>query len=64
MDYFSPGEVVERSGISVETLRYYERIGVLDHIERGPSGRRRFAATDLPGGTGGGRPAARQLQRT
>jgi len=46
-DYLSPGEVVRRSGFTLDTLRYYERIGLLDHVERGPGGRRRFAARDL-----------------
>lgn len=46
-DYLSPGQVVERSGFSLDTLRYYERIGLLDRIERGPGGRRRYADDDL-----------------
>jgi DNA-binding transcriptional MerR regulator len=47
MDTFSPGEVAERSGFSLDTLRYYERIGLLDGIERTRSGHRRFAQSDL-----------------
>ncbi len=46
-DYLSPGQVVERSGFSLDTLRYYERIGLLDRIERGPGGRRRYADDDV-----------------
>ena len=46
-DFFSPGEAVERSGFSLDTLRYYERIGLLDKIERDPGGRRRFDDGDL-----------------
>jgi DNA-binding transcriptional MerR regulator len=46
-DFLSPGQVVERSGFSLDTLRYYERIGLLDRIERGPGGRRRYADEDL-----------------
>jgi DNA-binding transcriptional MerR regulator len=46
-DTFSPGEVAERSGFSLDTLRYYERIGLLDGIERTRSGHRRFAQGDL-----------------
>jgi len=30
---FSPGEAAEQSGFSLDTLRYYERIGLLDNIE-------------------------------
>jgi DNA-binding transcriptional MerR regulator len=40
-------EVAERSGLSVHTLRYYERIGLLDRVERATSGHRRYDANDL-----------------
>jgi DNA-binding transcriptional MerR regulator len=43
----SPGQAAERSGFSLDTLRYYERIGLLDSIERAPSGHRRFRGEDL-----------------
>jgi DNA-binding transcriptional MerR regulator len=43
----TPGEVAARSGFSVDTLRYYERIGLLDRPERSPSGHRRFGEDDL-----------------
>ena len=43
----SPGQAVEQSGFSIDTLRYYERIGLLDGIERAPSGHRRFGDDDL-----------------
>jgi DNA-binding transcriptional MerR regulator len=43
----SPGQAVEQSGFSIDTLRYYERIGLLDGIERAPSGHRRFRNDDL-----------------
>ena len=43
----SPGQTAERSGFSLDTLRYYERIGLLDHVERTPSGHRRFGEDDL-----------------
>jgi redox-sensitive transcriptional activator SoxR len=36
------GEVAERAGVNVETLRYYERRGLLPEPERGPSGHRRY----------------------
>ncbi len=41
-DLLSPAEVVERSGFSIDTLRYYERIGLLDRIARSTGGRRQF----------------------
>jgi DNA-binding transcriptional MerR regulator len=44
---FSPSEAAEQSGFSLETLRYYERIGLLDGIDRAPSGHRRFNDDDL-----------------
>jgi DNA-binding transcriptional MerR regulator len=43
----SPGQAAEQSGFSLDTLRYYERIGLLDDIERAPSGHRRFRGEDL-----------------
>jgi DNA-binding transcriptional MerR regulator len=44
---FSPGQAAEQSGFSLDTLRYYERIGLLDDIGRAPSGHRRFREEDL-----------------
>jgi DNA-binding transcriptional MerR regulator len=40
-------EVAEYSGLSVHTLRYYEKIGLLDPIGRASSGHRRYDANDL-----------------
>ena len=36
------GEVAERAGVKVETLRYYERRGLLPAPDRMPSGHRRY----------------------
>jgi DNA-binding transcriptional MerR regulator len=36
------GEVAERAGVNVETLRYYERRGLLPEPDRLPSGHRRY----------------------
>ena len=36
------GEVASRAGVNVETLRYYERRGLLPEPERTPSGHRRY----------------------
>src|SRR5262249_4259826 len=44
---FSPSQAAEQSGFSLDTLRYYERIGLLDGIDRAPSGHRRFRDDDL-----------------
>lgn len=47
MTGYSPAETVERSGFSIETLRYYERIGLLTDIDRDTAGRRLFSEDDL-----------------
>ena len=47
MTSWTISQVAEKSGLSAHTLRWYERIGLLDRIERGPDGRRRFSDTDL-----------------
>lgn len=36
-----------RTGLSAHTLRYYERIGLLDPVGRASSGHRRYLADDL-----------------
>jgi len=41
------GDVAASTGLSVHTLRYYERIGLLDRVERDGSGRRSFGADDI-----------------
>ncbi|RKE20094.1 MerR family transcriptional regulator [Streptomyces sp. TLI_171] len=43
----TPAEAAERSGFSLDTLRYYERIGLLTAISRATSGHRRFSGDDL-----------------
>ncbi|MBO9469925.1 MerR family transcriptional regulator [Endozoicomonas sp. G2_2] len=40
-------QFAERSGVSADTLRYYEKIGVLRRIARNPSGHRQFDRSDL-----------------
>ncbi len=40
-------QVAERAGLSAHTLRYYERIGLLDPVGRATSGHRRYATKDL-----------------
>ena len=47
MDFYSPGEVAERTGFSLDTLRYYERIGLLHEIDRTPGEQRRFSEHDV-----------------
>lgn len=43
----SPGEVAERIGVSIDTLRYYEKIGLVDGIERTAGGQRVFSDDDV-----------------
>jgi DNA-binding transcriptional MerR regulator len=44
----SIAEAAERSGVTVDTLRYYERDGLLlQPVGRAASGHRRYSATDL-----------------
>jgi len=40
-------EAAERTGVSAHTLRYYERIGLLAPVPRGPGGHRRYTDADL-----------------
>jgi DNA-binding transcriptional MerR regulator len=43
----TPKQAAALSGFSLDTLRYYERIGLLPRIGRTPTGRRVFSDTDL-----------------
>jgi DNA-binding transcriptional MerR regulator len=44
---WTTGEVAEKCGLTEHTLRWYERIGLLDRIARGSGGRRRYTERDL-----------------
>ncbi|WP_150243043.1 MerR family transcriptional regulator [Nocardiopsis quinghaiensis] len=46
-DYYTPGEVAERFGLTLDTLRYYEKAGLLRRVDRAPSGHRRYRADDV-----------------
>ncbi|MDD3765444.1 MAG: heavy metal-responsive transcriptional regulator [Pseudomonadota bacterium] len=41
------GDVARRTGLSVDTLRYYERIGLLQRVGRDSGGRRRYGDDEL-----------------
>lgn len=45
--FLSISEVAQRTGLSAHTLRYYERIGLLETVYRASGGQRRYAASDL-----------------
>lgn len=47
MSTYTPGQVVEKTGFSLDTLRYYERIGLLDGVSRTRGGRRQYGEDDL-----------------
>lgn len=40
-------EVAERTGLSRDTLRYYEKAGLVEAVDRSSGGQRRYAAEDL-----------------
>lgn len=41
------GDVARRSGCSVETIRHYEKLGLLERPSRDPNGYRRYTEEDL-----------------
>jgi DNA-binding transcriptional MerR regulator len=47
MTTYTPGEVAEKTGFSLDTLRYYERIGLLDDVRRTPGGQRVYRDDDV-----------------
>lgn len=44
---FTIQEAAQKTGVSAYTLRYYERMNLLDPIDRNPSGYRQFTDYDL-----------------
>ncbi len=44
---YTPAEVVEETGFTLDTLRYYEKIGLLERVERNAAGQRRFTQEDV-----------------
>jgi MerR family mercuric resistance operon transcriptional regulator len=47
MSTYTIGKLAEAAGVHVETIRYYERRGLIEHPPRSPSGYRRYSADDL-----------------
>jgi DNA-binding transcriptional MerR regulator len=41
------GRVATEVGLSIDTIRYYERAGLMPLIPRAPNGHRRYAEEDL-----------------
>ena len=46
-DRYTISEVAALSGLSAHTLRWYERIGLMPHVDRSHTGQRRFTNRDL-----------------
>jgi DNA-binding transcriptional MerR regulator len=40
-------QVARETGLSVHTLRYYERIGLISPVDRAPNGHRRYTEDDV-----------------
>ncbi|MGW1724517.1 MerR family transcriptional regulator [Streptomyces sp. NPDC002306] len=46
-DSYTISEVVAITGLTAHTLRWYERIGLMSHIDRSHTGQRRYSNRDL-----------------
>ncbi|MFC4502299.1 MULTISPECIES: MerR family transcriptional regulator [Streptomyces] len=46
-DSYTISEVVAFTGLTAHTLRWYERIGLMSHIDRSHTGQRRYSNRDL-----------------
>lgn len=46
-DRYTISEVVAFTGLTAHTLRWYERIGLMSHVDRSHTGQRRFCNRDL-----------------
>jgi DNA-binding transcriptional MerR regulator len=47
MDVLTIGQLAGAAGVNVETVRFYERRGLLDSPPRSPSGYRQYSEVDL-----------------
>jgi DNA-binding transcriptional MerR regulator len=47
MTAYAPAEASERTGLSLDTLRYYERLGLFGPVERTPGGQRIYTEHDV-----------------
>jgi DNA-binding transcriptional MerR regulator len=47
IEHLTIQQAAERTGLSVHTLRYYERVGLLAPVGRAANGHRRYAEVDL-----------------
>ena len=44
---FSIQQVAQKTGLSIHTLRYYEKVGLLAPIQRGKNGHRQYSIEDI-----------------
>ncbi|NJP65617.1 MerR family transcriptional regulator [Streptomyces spiramenti] len=47
MTYYTPAQAARRTGLSLDTLRYYEKSGVIAPVARTGAGRRVYSEQDL-----------------
>lgn len=47
MQRYTPRQAAEMTGFSLDTLRYYDKIGLLDELARTPGGQRIFTEDDV-----------------
>lgn len=47
MKYYRIGKVYEITGLSKDTLRYYEKIGLIKQLEKDNSGRKKYSERDI-----------------
>lgn len=44
---FTIQQVAHQTGLSIDTLRYYERIGLIESVRRAPNSHRRYGQRDI-----------------
>ena len=47
MKYYRIGKISEMTGLSKDTLRYYEKIGLIKQLEKDDSGRKKYSEHDV-----------------
>jgi len=45
--WLTPAQMADKTGVNIDTLRYYEREGLINTVERASSGHRRYSADDV-----------------
>ncbi len=43
----TPSQMADRTGVTIDTLRYYEREGLIQNVARASSGHRRYSEDDV-----------------